>query len=136
VVELIARLRAVIRRSRPNASDNVLRFAGLVLDLAAHRVTRDDRPIHLGPTEYRLLRFLMERPRRVFTREQLLDAVWGYDIYVEDRTVDVHIRRLRKAINEAGDIDIIRTVRSVGYALEDAPRSDAAIDPAPRSATG
>jgi two-component system phosphate regulon response regulator PhoB len=136
VMELIARLRAVIRRSRPSASDNVLRFAGLVLDLAAHRVTRDDRPIHLGPTEYRLLRFLMERPRRVFTREQLLDAVWGYDIYVEDRTVDVHIRRLRKAINEAGDIDIIRTVRSVGYALEDAPRSDAAIDPAPRSATG
>jgi two-component system phosphate regulon response regulator PhoB len=125
VTELVARLRAVIRRSQPNGSDTILRFGGLSLDIAAHRVTRDDRPIHLGPTEYRLLRFLMERPRRVFTREQLLDAVWGYDIYVEDRTVDVHIRRLRKAINEEGDLDIIRTVRSVGYALEDPPRSAA-----------
>jgi two-component system phosphate regulon response regulator PhoB len=135
-MELIARLRAVIRRSKPSASENILSFAGLVLDLAAHRVTRDDRPIHLGPTEYRLLRFLMERPRRVFTREQLLDAVWGYDIYVEDRTVDVHIRRLRKAINETGDLDIIRTVRSVGYALEDPQKSEPLQDPLPRVASG
>jgi two-component system phosphate regulon response regulator PhoB len=82
-------------------------------------VLRSGRPIHLGPTEFRLLRFLLERPGRVYSREQLLDAVWGRDIYVEPRTVDVHIRRLRKAINLPGDSDLIRTVRSAGYALDE-----------------
>jgi two-component system phosphate regulon response regulator PhoB len=119
VSELIARLRAVLRRTKPAGSDNVLAFAGLTMDLATHRVVRGGRAIHLGPTEYRLLRFFLERPRRVFSREQLLDAVWGYNIYVEARTVDVHIRRLRNAINAPGDVDIIRTVRSAGYSLED-----------------
>ena len=121
--ELIARLRAVIRRSKPDSGDNRLAFAGLSMDLTGHRVTRDDRPIHLGPTEFRLLRFLLERPRRVFSREQLLDGVWGHDIYVETRTVDVHIRRLRKAINGPNDPDMIRTVRSEGYALEETQKS-------------
>jgi two-component system phosphate regulon response regulator PhoB len=119
VSELIARLRAVMRRARPGASDTVLSFAGIVMDLASHRVVRNERPIHLGPTEYRLLKFFLERPRRVFSREQLLDAVWGYDIYVESRTVDVHIRRLRNALNGADDPDLIRTVRSAGYAIEE-----------------
>ena len=88
------------------------------MDLAAHRVHRNGREIKLGPTEYRLLRHFMEHPGRVFSREQLLDAVWGRDVYVELRTVDVHIRRLRKALNEGGETDVIRTVRSAGYALE------------------
>jgi len=119
VGELIARLRAVMRRAKPGSAEATLSFAGIKMDTATHRVTRDDRAIHLGPTEYRLLRFLLERPRRVFSREQLLDAVWGYNIYVETRTVDVHIRRLRTAINGATDPDLIRTVRSAGYALEE-----------------
>jgi two-component system phosphate regulon response regulator PhoB len=118
--ELIARVRAVIRRAKPDASEESLTFADVRMDLAAHRVVRGDRPIHLGPTEFRLLRFLLEHPGRVFSRERLLDAVWGHDVYVEPRTVDVHIRRLRKALNEAADPDIIRTVRSAGYALDDA----------------
>jgi two-component system phosphate regulon response regulator PhoB len=119
VSELIARIRAVLRRAKPGASEKALSFAGVDMDLAVHRVTRNGRAIHLGPTEYRLLRFFLERPRRVFSREQLLDAVWGYDIYVESRTVDVHIRRLRNAMNGDGEPDLIRTVRSAGYALED-----------------
>jgi two-component system phosphate regulon response regulator PhoB len=119
VGELIARLKAVMRRAKPGSADAVLAFAGIRMDTATHRVTRDDRAIHLGPTEYRLLRYLLERPRRVFSREQLLDAVWGYNIYVETRTVDVHIRRLRTAINGTSDPDLIRTVRSAGYALEE-----------------
>ena len=119
VGELIARLRAVMRRARPTAGDTVLAFAGIRMDTAVHRVTRADRAIHLGPTEYRLLRFFLERPRRVFSREQLLDAVWGYNVYVEARTVDVHIRRLRTAINAPGEPDLIRTVRSAGYAIEE-----------------
>jgi two-component system phosphate regulon response regulator PhoB len=123
--ELIARLRAVMRRAKPGSAETVLAFAGIKMDTTTHRVTRDDRSIHLGPTEYRLLRFLLERPRRVFSREQLLDAVWGYNIYVETRTVDVHIRRLRTAINGPTDPDLIRTVRSAGYALEE-PQADKA----------
>jgi len=119
VGELIARLKAVMRRARPGAAETVLAFAGIRMDTATHRVTRGERAIHLGPTEYRLLRFLLERPRRVFSREQLLDAVWGYNIYVETRTVDVHIRRLRTAINANAEPDLIRTVRSAGYALEE-----------------
>jgi two-component system phosphate regulon response regulator PhoB len=90
------------------------------MDLAAHRVRRAGRPIHLGPTEFRLLRHFLRQPRRVFSREQLLDAVWGHDVYVEARTVDVHIRRLRKALNEGGGADILRTVRTAGYALDEA----------------
>jgi two-component system, OmpR family, phosphate regulon response regulator PhoB len=96
----------------------VLRFSDLAMDLAAHRVTRSGKPVHLGPTEFRLLRFLMQHPGRVFSREQLLDQVWGHDVYVEPRTVDVHIRRLRKALNENETADLVRTVRSAGYALD------------------
>ena len=88
------------------------------MDLGSHRVHRGAKPIDLGPTEFRLLRFLLEHPGRVFNREQLLDSVWGQDAYIEPRTVDVHIRRLRKAMNQPGSPDLIRTVRSAGYALE------------------
>ena len=119
--ELVARIRAVLRRTRPSGADEMLTYSGIAMDLAAHRVMRNGRNIHLGPTEFRLLRFFMERPGRVFTREQLLDGVWGRDLYVELRTVDVHIRRLRKAINGDGERDLIRTVRSAGYALDDQP---------------
>jgi two-component system phosphate regulon response regulator PhoB len=117
-VELIARVRALLRRARPELAAEQLDFADLVMDLAAHRVRRSDREVHLGPTEFRLLQHLMRNPGRVFSREQLLDAVWGRDVYVEARTVDVHIRRLRKALNGAGDQDLIRTVRAAGYALD------------------
>ena len=116
--ELTARLKAVLRRARPATGEEMLRFADLAMDLSGHRVTRDGRNVHLGPTEFRLLRFFLEHPGRVFSREQLLDAVWGRDVYVEPRTVDVHIRRLRKAVNGDDGIDLIRTVRSAGYALD------------------
>ncbi|HEY7607958.1 MAG TPA: phosphate regulon transcriptional regulator PhoB [Alphaproteobacteria bacterium] len=116
--ELVARVRAVLRRSRPSTAEEVLAYAGIQMDLAAHRVTRNNRAVHLGPTEFRLLRHFLEHPGRVFAREQLLDSVWGHDVYVEPRTVDVHIRRLRKAINGEGEPDVIRTVRSAGYALD------------------
>ncbi len=118
--ELIARVRAVIRRARPSAAAEALNFSDLGMDLTAHRVARGGKPVHLGPTEFRLLRFLMERPGRVFSREQLLDGVWGRDAEVELRTVDVHIRRLRKALNGGGRADLIRTVRAAGYALDTA----------------
>lgn len=116
--ELVARIRAVLRRAKPSLSDEVLRYADISMDLAAHRVQRSGRDIHLGPTEFRLLRHLMQHPGRVFSREQLLDSVWGHDVYVEPRTVDVHIRRLRKALNAPGEDDVIRTVRSAGYGLD------------------
>lgn len=116
--ELTARLKAVLRRARPSTAEDMLRFSDLAMDLTGHRVTRNGRNIHLGPTEFRLLRFFLEHPGRVFSREQLLDAVWGRDVYVEPRTVDVHIRRLRKAVNGDDDLDVIRTVRSAGYALD------------------
>ncbi len=116
--ELIARLRAVMRRAQPGTEDELLQFGEVRMDLAAHRVSRAERPIHLGPTEFRLLRHLMQHPGRVFSREQLLNAVWGHDVYVEARTVDVHIRRLRKALNADGAADIVRTVRAAGYALD------------------
>jgi len=116
--ELVARLRAVMRRVQPSAAQHVLQFADVEVDTAAHRVSRAGRAIHLGPTEFRLLRYLMTHPGRVFSREQLLDAVWGHDVYVEARTVDVHIRRLRKALNADGAADVVRTVRSAGYALD------------------
>ena len=116
--ELIARVRAVIRRARPATENETLQYEDLVMDLAAHRVRRNGRDVHLGPTEFRLLRHLLEHQGRVFSREQLLDQVWGQDVYVEPRTVDVHIRRLRKALNIDEEPDLIRTVRSAGYALE------------------
>jgi two-component system phosphate regulon response regulator PhoB len=116
--ELMARIRAVLRRLRPALSANVLEFGDLVMDLAAHRVSRADGAIHLGPTEFRLLKHLLEHPRRVFSREQLLDAVWGPDVFLETRTVDVHVRRLRQALNKGGGADLIRTVRAAGYALD------------------
>jgi two-component system phosphate regulon response regulator PhoB len=116
--ELIARLRAVMRRAQPAATEETLGFADVAMDLGAHRVTRNGRTVHLGPTEYRLLKFFLQHQGRVFSREQLLDAVWGHDVYVEPRTVDVHIRRLRKALNAPGETDIVRTVRSAGYALD------------------
>ncbi len=118
--ELTARVRAVLRRSRPELTEEVLRFEGIEMDLVTHRVKRNNRNLHLAPTEYRLLRVLLERPGRVFSREQLLDQAWGRDIYVEQRTVDVHVRRLRKAINGTGEPDLIRTVRGAGYALDNA----------------
>ncbi|WP_404923901.1 phosphate regulon transcriptional regulator PhoB [Nisaea nitritireducens] len=116
--ELIARIRAVLRRTRPASDAETLEFEDLEMDLASHKVRRNNREIHLGPTEFRLLRYFLEHPGRVFSREQLLDRVWGPDIYVEPRTVDVHIRRLRKAINIEAESDLIRTVRSAGYALD------------------
>jgi two-component system phosphate regulon response regulator PhoB len=118
--ELIARLRAVIRRARPSATAETLGFSDLVMDVSTHRVNRGGDALRLGPTEFRLLRFLMERPGRVFSREQLLDRVWSRDADVELRTVDVHIRRLRKALNQNGRPDLIRTVRAAGYALDTA----------------
>jgi two-component system phosphate regulon response regulator PhoB len=116
--ELIARIHAVLRRSNPNFGIDQLAYGGIVLDLIAHKVFRDGKSIHLGPTEYRLLQVLIAHPTRVFSREQLLDQVWGRDIYVEERTVDVHIRRLREALNEFGGYDLIRTVRRGSYAID------------------
>ena len=120
VPELIARVRALLRRARPAVASEVARFGDLMLDRATRRVYRAGREIHLGPTEFRLLDCLMQRPGRVLSREQLLDLVWGRDINVELRTVDVHIGRLRKALNRKGESDPIRTVRAAGYALDDA----------------
>ena len=121
IEHVIARIRALLRRSGRVASKGMLNYADLAMDQDAHRVTRAGRPMHLGPTEYRLLEFFLQHPGRVFAREQLLDAVWGRDIHVEPRTVDVHIRRLRKAINQDQEVDLIRTVRSAGYALDSDP---------------
>jgi two-component system phosphate regulon response regulator PhoB len=115
---LLARIRALLRRSAAVPVKGRLEWRDIVMDQDAHRVTRAGRALHLGPTEYRLLEFFLQHPGRVFSREQLLDAVWGRDIHVEPRTVDVHIRRLRKAVNAEGEEDIIRTVRSAGYALD------------------
>ena len=117
--ELIARISAVLRRARPVLPSEELRFADLEMDLARHRVRRAGRPIALGPTEFRLLRHLMENPRRVFSRERLLDIVWGRDKEIEIRTVDVHVRRLRQALGGPEESELIRTVRQAGYALDD-----------------
>jgi two-component system phosphate regulon response regulator PhoB len=117
--ELSARIRAVLRRIRPGLAEDRVRCGELVIDRVAHRVKRSGKEIHLGPTEFRLLDYLMQHPGRVFSREQLLDAVWGSDVYVEARTVDVHIGRLRKALNrDDNELDPIRTVRSAGYSLD------------------
>ena len=115
---LLARMRALLRRSGAVPVRGLHAFHDITMDLTAHRVQRNGRPIHLGPTEFRLLEFLMQHPRRVFSREELLNSVWGPDIHVEPRTVDVHIRRLRKGINGEGELDVVRTVRAAGYALD------------------
>jgi two-component system phosphate regulon response regulator PhoB len=115
---LIARIRALLRRTGAVTAKNALAFQDIVLDPATHRVTRNNKILHLGPTEFRLLEFLLRHPKRVFSREDVLNAVWGRDIHVEPRTVDVHIRRLRKAINGPGEADLVRTVRAAGYALD------------------
>jgi two-component system, OmpR family, phosphate regulon response regulator PhoB len=116
--ELLARLRAVMRRIRPGLADDKVTTGDIVMDRVSHRVKRGTRDVHLGPTEFRILDHLMQHPGRVFSREQLLDAVWGSDVYVEARTVDVHIGRLRKALMVGEETDPIRTVRSAGYALD------------------
>jgi two-component system, OmpR family, phosphate regulon response regulator PhoB len=118
--ELIARIKAVLRRIRPEITAEVLTYADIVMNTAEFRVSRGERRIKLGPTEFKLLRHFMEHPTRVYSREQLLDSVWGHDIYIEARTVDVHIRRLRRALCEDGEEDVIRTVRAAGYALDSA----------------
>ncbi|WP_419253977.1 phosphate regulon transcriptional regulator PhoB [Caulobacter sp. ErkDOM-YI] len=118
MVELTARVRAVLRRIRPGLADDRITVGDIIIDRVAHRVKRLGKEVHLGPTEFRLLDYLMQHPGRVFSREQLLDAVWGSDVYVEARTVDVHIGRLRKALNGSADGDPIRTVRSAGYSLD------------------
>ena len=118
VPELVARIRALLRRTRPTAVKGVLEFEDVKMDLATCRVTRGNRFVHLGPTEFRLLQFLMEKPRHVFPREVLLKEVWGADIHVELRTVDVHIRRLRKAMNVGAEKDLIRTSRAAGYSID------------------
>jgi two-component system phosphate regulon response regulator PhoB len=118
MTELTARIRAVLRRIRPGLAEDRIRHGDIVIDRVAHRVRRATREVHLGPTEFRLLDYLMQHPGRVFSREQLLDAVWGSDVYVEARTVDVHIGRLRKALNQEVEDDPIRTVRSAGYSLD------------------
>ncbi len=116
--ELVARVSAVLRRLRPALAGEMLTYADIELDSVAHKVVRNSQIVAMGPTEFRLLRHFMEHPGRVFSRGQLLDSVWGQDSDIELRTVDVHIRRLRKAINLPGTSDIIRTVRSAGYALD------------------
>ena len=116
--ELLARIRALLRRSGATPPKGTLKYHDITMDLAAHRVNRGGRNVHLGPTEFRLLEFFMLHPGRVFSREELLDAVWGPDIHVEPRTVDVHIRRLRKSLNGPDELDVVRTVRAAGYALD------------------
>lgn len=116
--ELVARVGAVLRRVRPALAAEQLGYDDVEMDVAAHRVRRDGRPIALGPTEFRLLKHFLENPGRVFSRERLLDSVWSHDPDIDLRTVDVHVRRLRKALNDGGQKDIIRTVRSAGYSLD------------------
>lgn len=115
--ELIARIKAVLRRRAPQATDDVIEIAGLRLDPSAHRVSAKDRVLDLGPTEFRLLHFFMTHAERVYSRAQLLDQVWGNHVFVEDRTVDVHIRRLRRALEQTGHANIVQTVRGAGYRL-------------------
>ncbi len=116
--ELLARVEALLRRSRPALAGEVLRFAEIELDTAAHRLRRAGETLHIGPTEFRLLRHFMERPGQVFSRQQLIDAVWGMDSEIDERTVDVHIRRLRRVIDHNGQPSAIRTIRAAGYSLD------------------
>nr|WP_221230629.1 phosphate regulon transcriptional regulator PhoB [Brevundimonas variabilis] len=118
MTELIARIRAVLRRIRPGLADDRVGHGDIIIDRVAHRVKRSGQEVHLGPTEFRLLDHFMRHPGRVFSREQLLDAVWGSDVYVEARTVDVHVGRLRKALDVGESANPIRTVRSAGYSLD------------------
>ena len=124
IPELMARIMALLRRVQPEQRQENLAFEDLTMDFAKRRVMRGDRPVHLGPTEFRLLQYLMEKPGVVLSREALLKLVWGGSIHVELRTVDVHIRRLRRALNEGGEPDIVRTVRSAGYALDSTPSDE------------
>ncbi|MDI4665189.1 phosphate regulon transcriptional regulator PhoB [Xanthobacter sp. AM11] len=119
VPELLARVRALLRRAKPEHVATLLRAGDIELDRETHRVHRAGREVHLGPTEFRLLEFLMQSPGRVFSREQLLDGVWGQDVYIDERTVDVHVGRLRKAINRGRQSDPIRTVRGAGYSFNE-----------------
>ena len=119
MTELSARIRAVLRRVRPALAEDVITFGDITLDRINHRVHRAGQEVQLGPTEYRLLEQLIQNPGRVFSRENLLDAVWGRDVYVEERTVDVHVGRLRKALKKFGKSDPVRTVRSAGYAMDE-----------------
>jgi two-component system phosphate regulon response regulator PhoB len=119
IPELLARINALLRRANPQLVNAVLKAGDLELDRNAHRVRRSGREVHLGPTEYRLLEYLMRHPGRVYSRGQLLDGVWGNDVYVDERTVDVHVGRLRKAINRGRNPDPIRTVRGAGYAFDE-----------------
>ncbi len=119
VPELLARVRALLRRAKPEHVATLLRAGDIQLDRETHRVHRSGREVHLGPTEFRLLEFLMQSPGRVFSREQLLDGVWGQDVYIDERTVDVHVGRLRKAINRGRQLDPIRTVRGAGYSFNE-----------------
>lgn len=119
VPELMARVRAMLRRAKPELVSSLLRAGDIEMEREAHRVRRGGREIHLGPTEFRLLEHLMKAPGRVFSREQLLDGVWGRDVYVDERTVDVHVGRLRKAINRGREKDPIRTVRGSGYSFDE-----------------
>lgn len=119
IPELMARSKSLLRRARPELATTVLRAGDLELDRDTYRVRRSGDEIHLGPTEFKLLEFLMESPGRVFSREKLLDGVWGHDVYVDERTVDVHVGRLRKALKKSHDTDPIRTVRGAGYAFDE-----------------
>jgi two-component system phosphate regulon response regulator PhoB len=119
VPELLARVRALLRRSKPSHIANMLTAGDIELDRETHRVRRAGKELHLGPTEFKLLEFLMQSPGRVFTREQLLNGVWGHDVYIDERTVDVHVGRLRKAINRPRKPDPIRTVRGAGYSFDE-----------------
>ncbi|MBX6426211.1 MAG: phosphate regulon transcriptional regulator PhoB [Variibacter sp.] len=119
VPELVARVRAVLRRARPERVAATLKAGDIELDRERHRVFRAGREIPIGPTEFRLLEFFMQSPGRVFSREQLLDGVWGRDVYIDERTVDVHVGRLRKLINRGSEVDPIRTVRGAGYAFDE-----------------
>jgi two-component system phosphate regulon response regulator PhoB len=119
--ELIARVRAVLRRARPALGADELAYDDVLMDLVGHRVRRGGTPVTLGPTEFRLLRHFLEHPGRVFSRTRLIDAVWSHDSEIDERTVDVHVRRLRKALNAGDKPDLIRTVRSEGYALDRTP---------------
>lgn len=116
--ELVARIKGLLRRADPSLASEALAYADIAMDLSQHKVTRAGHAVRLGPTEFRLLKALMKKPGRVYSRERLLDLAWGRDIYVDDRTVDVHIRRLRKALNANGGPDLIRTVRGEGYAID------------------
>ncbi|PHS79008.1 MAG: phosphate regulon transcriptional regulatory protein PhoB [Rhodospirillaceae bacterium] len=116
--EVVARVKGLLRRANPSMSHETLEYADISMDLAQHKVSRAGKGIHLGPIEYKLLKTFISKPGRVFSRDRLLDLVWGREVYVEDRTVDVHIRRLRKALNDGGAKDLIRTVRGEGYAID------------------